>query len=149
MIGMPHTECVSAERQTAIARLKHRHERVKFRYWRRFVCHEARKVCEGKRWIRVKDAEAFYQVAALPGGRMAFRKSMELGCGSHHSSSSPWELVKSREEGIEKFRASVRWHFQHHARDDARSTKAKNEMLAVVDGEGLFGWVEPQPEAAK
>ena len=134
-------------RQANIAKLKHHHRQVKFRYWRRFVSSAAQQSREGKRWIRTKDAQAYYEFAHLSGGRLAFRSGMELACGNFHSSGGPWELVGSREAGVVKFRASVRWHFAHEVTDDARTTKAKAAMRAAVDDEGLLGWYEPEAEA--
>ena len=110
-----------------------------FDRWVAEVRDPAKAASEGVRTLKVKDAEASYEVAQLTGGRWALRFKCEYRTGDVSSFGTPWRAFATREECVAHFLAEARRHF----RDDpamrrvTSQTKAGELMLQKIR-EGLL-----------
>jgi len=117
-----------------------------FTHWVKAVRDPATKASEGKRVLRAgKDAEASYQIAALPDGRFAVKVRYSYGSGNCSTASSPWCALESRDACLAYFLDGARDHFsdiRHIAHEG--QLKAQKKMAALLDT--ILVFMEPSIE---
>lgn len=101
---------------------------------------------EGLRRIATKKRGAYaeYDIAALSLGKWAMRHRISYECGNYSGSSTPWDEYGSREECVEVFLNQARQFFERET-ETQQQEAAREEMLKLLTGDGLFGWQEPPP----
>lgn len=134
--------------------LKARHD--EFDTWVREVRQPAARANEGVRRIetRTRDAIAEYEIAPLPDGRWALCTHMEYRTGDGRGIAWPWQEFGSRDECVAEFLSRAKRHFgcEIPTKPDEPTSDgygaqrdARKEMLSLLSGEGLFGFIEPEP----
>jgi hypothetical protein len=121
-------------------------------HWIREVRDPAIHASEGIRRIEVRNASAEYEIAPLHGGIWAMRTWMQFRTGSFSGSGTPWRPFQSREACLEEFLRLARRHFSrvipeidNEGQNYAPQIKAGKEMMKRLEGDGLFGFIEPDP----
>ncbi len=107
---------------------------------------------EGVRRIEVRNASAEYEIAHLPDGQWAMHTNLAFRAGDYEGSAMPWQTFSTREECVDTFLRRARKHFSRQIRDRdnegeslSSQKKAGVEMMKRLDGDGLFGFIEPDP----
>jgi hypothetical protein len=125
---------------------------LRYEEWAATVRDPAVKNSEGTRRLRTKDgnAEAWYEIAPLPGDRWARHMFMGYHCGNMQGSGTPWTEYASRQACVEGFLNSAKEFFRTAIGPDgtAAQRQVRTEMLELLDG-GLFGFAEPDPVEAE
>lgn len=112
--------------------------------WKHDVRDPARESSEGVRWLRVSGAEASYEIGRTKIGRWAVSVHASYTKGDCSGSSSPWAECETREDCVSTFVAFATRHFSGaNIQDNQKGSK--KAMLKLLAGEGLFGFVEPEP----
>ena len=109
----------------------------------------AEKAAEGIRRLQTanRSAVAEYAIAPLPDGRYAMRHHLAYRCGNSSGKSCPWQPFPSRDDCVAAFLESAMHHFEHpldHTASDLQH-RAQAEMLPLLRGTVLFGFLEPAP----
>ena len=109
----------------------------------------AEKTAEGIRRLQTanRSAVAEYVIAPLPDGRYAMRHHLAYRYGNSSGKSCPWQPFPSRDDCVAAFLESATHHFEHpldHTASDLQH-RAQAEMLPLLRGTGLFGFLEPDP----
>ena len=109
----------------------------------------AEKTTEGIRRLQTsnRSAVAEYVIAPLPDGRYAMRHHFAYRCGNSSGKSCPWQPFPSRDDCVTAFLESTTRHFGHPLDHTASYLQhsAQTEMLSLLSGTGLFGYLEPDP----
>src|SRR5437660_260813 len=114
---------------------------------------------EGERIVRTAGgkAEARYEIAPLPDGRFAVRFDVQYRCGDHRGRGVPWTAYGTREQCVATFLEQARTFFSAPIgtcdpdEDDEETSgnntqcRAQRKILSLLDGDGLFGFLEPEP----
>lgn len=120
-----------------------------YQTWASTLRDPAEKAAEGIRRLQTshRSAVAEYMIAPLPDGRFAMRHHLAYRCGNSSGMSCPWQPFPSRDDCVAAFLESATHHFErpldHTASDLQHRTQA--EMLPLLHGTGLFGFLEPDP----
>ena len=128
-----------------------------FERWVATVRDPACEASEGVRIIGSRElkAEASYEIAPLPDGRYALKFDFSYLSGDGRGHGSPWEAYDSRETSVTTFLDAARryfrqpiqgFEFQDDVADGYKSQReAQKKMQALLEGDGLFGFMEPEP----
>jgi hypothetical protein len=111
--------------------------------WKEEVRDVAVETSEGIRQVRVQGAMAEYEIGRTKDGKWAVQIRCAYTIGDQHGASSPWLKKGTRDECVELFVRSAKYHFG--LKTEERQQKAQKQMLKLLAGEGLFGFVEPEP----
>ena len=131
-----------------------------FDRWVATVRDPASKSTEGVRTIgsRKMKAEASYEIAPLADGRFAMKSTLSYWSGNCHGHGSPWDAYDTREQCVTAFLEAARLHFnrpihgpEHQdVADGYRSQRqAQAKMQKLLEADGLFGFMEPEPVIAE
>lgn len=112
--------------------------------WGREVRDPARESSEGVRELKVPGAEAYYEIGRTMSGKWAVSLHATYTKGDCSGSGMPWSEHETREECVVTFLAFARRHFSGANIYDNQK-EAQKAMLKLLAGEGLFGFVEPEP----
>ena len=123
-----------------------------FERWVQDVRDPANAATEGRRTITSanKRASASYEIAPLPDGRWAMKLSCDYKSGTMSSVGSPWTAFESRDECVTSFLQSAKSHFSRELIDAncaATQQAAQTQMLSLLTGTGLFGFLEPNVDS--
>ena len=124
--------------------------------WVAAVRDPASRATEGVRTIgsRKMKAEAQYEIAPLPDGRFAVIFNFAYHCGTCHGHGSTWTAYDTREQCVDAFLTAARFHFNlpshgSHYQEEGDGLKSQREaqtkMQKLLEGDGLFGFMEPEP----
>ena len=128
-----------------------------FDRWVATVRDPASEASEGIRIIGSRElkAEAFYEIASLPDGRYALTFGFSYLSGDGRGHGSPWNAYDGRESCVATFLDAARRYFSqpiHGVEDQDDVTygyksqrEAQKKMQALLEGDGLFGFMEPEP----
>jgi hypothetical protein len=99
---------------------------------------------EGRRRLDCGAALAEYEIRPLPDGRFVVRLTcrMEFGSGM----SCPWRVFPTREEAVGFFREQALGFFQREGKLRKDREQARRKIIGLLQGDGLFGFEEPEPE---
>ena len=120
-----------------------------YQTWLTTVRDPAEQTAEGIRRLQTANrlAIAEYVIAPLPDGRYAMRHHLAYRCGNSCGKSCPWQPFPSRDQCVTAFLESATRHFGHpldHTASDLQR-RAQAEMLSLLSGNSLFGFLEPDP----
>lgn len=112
--------------------------------WEASVKKPADRAAEGKRCLNCGAAHAEYQLAPLPDGRWAVRFSCRVEFAS--GMSCPWRDFPTREEAVDFFRQEALAFFRREGGLRKEREQARRKIMGLLEGGGLFGFEEPEPE---
>lgn len=121
-------------------------ERNRWDDWETTIRDPAERTKEGIRRLDCGSATAEYQVSSLPDGRVAIRIKCNLEFVT--GMSIPWRAFGTREEAVTFFQEQALAFFKREDRLRADREKARRKIMGLLEGDGLFGFQEPEPEAS-
>lgn len=125
--------------------------RREFLQWASEVRDPAMQTSEGERTVITDSAGAIaaYDIAQLPSGLWAVTVHCQYRCGDCSGLGVPWTTRASRDECLQFFLQVVRRHFRKSRtlHDAPRQAQAQRDMELLLNGHGLFGFIEPEPSA--
>ena len=121
-------------------------ERSEFDTWVQTVRDPAEQASEGVRFLQTANgkATAEYEIAALPDGRYALSMHLEYHSGDCAGHGTPWQAFPTREECVQAFVEAAKRHFESRVILAASQAEAQAQMTRLLEGEGLFGFMEPE-----
>jgi hypothetical protein len=123
-------------------------EAFDFDRWVAEVRGPAEQSSEGERVLRDGKglAEARYELSPLPDGRWAIHFSLQHRAGDFAGVAHPWRTFPTREACLAHFREeAMRFFAGPQRRVQGTLQSARAEVLHQLRGEGLFGFIEPNP----
>jgi hypothetical protein len=124
-----------------------------FRRWIREVRDPANESSEGVRRLTTHSnaASAEYEIARLSSGRYALQTSVSYHTDDCSGVDCPWEEIGTRDECVAEFLRRAKAHFcgdsvsgAPHNDSTSIREQARLAMLALLSGDGLFGFLEPE-----